>query len=340
MQVDFLLGWRYSPVVMKARHVLLLLVATLTADATVVCAAAEKPRRAYRPGTRVMSVDIRLQGLRRTYLLHVPRGYDPARPWPLVVAVHGAFSKASAMERETGWSDLADREGFIVAYPNGFGLFGLIQHWNAGHCCGRAADKKIDDVGFLSRVIDDVAKRMNVDPQRIYMTGFSNGGMLVYRFGAERPSEVAAIGVVSGTIASRVGEQSASWRIPDPGRPLPVVVFHGLADTKVPFGGGTTPRGNTTWTVAPVAEAVGFWVTNNGCRAEADREALWGGAVTRETRGGGRAGADVVLYSIEGWDHYWPGPYWAGRRPEGGSLGGFDAAEIVWQFFRRHERGP
>jgi len=76
------------------------------------------------------------------------------------LALHGAFGTAGTMERQSGFSELADREGFVVAYPNGIGLFGHLQHWNAGHCCGRAEMDRVDDVGFLRYVIRDVSSRV------------------------------------------------------------------------------------------------------------------------------------------------------------------------------------
>jgi polyhydroxybutyrate depolymerase len=88
----------------------------------------------YGPGTREYKVDLRLFGVRRSYLLHTPQGYQGGRDLPLIIALHGGFSTAADMEKETGFSGLADREMFFVAYPNGFGLLGRLQHWNADHC--------------------------------------------------------------------------------------------------------------------------------------------------------------------------------------------------------------
>jgi len=98
-------------------------------------------------------VDMRVRGSRRSYLIHVPPAHNSQQPLPLVVVIHGAFETAKDMEKRTGFSDLADQEGFVAVYPNGFGLFGLLQHWNAGHCCGKAAADDIDDVGFLKQAI-------------------------------------------------------------------------------------------------------------------------------------------------------------------------------------------
>jgi polyhydroxybutyrate depolymerase len=124
------------------------------------------------PGTYDQKTEIRAAGFRRSYRWHLPEGYDGRTPLPLVVAIHGAFSGAKAFERETGFSALADREGFIVAYPNGIGLFGLLRHWNSGHCCGKARKDDIDDVGFVATVIDQISERLLVDRGRIYVVGY------------------------------------------------------------------------------------------------------------------------------------------------------------------------
>ena len=100
-------------------------------------------------GSYRQKMDVRYNFLKRSYQVHVPPSYDPIIPLPLVVVLHGAFDNASGMEEATGFSTLADRENFIVQYPNGISLFGLLQHWNAGHCCGKAAADKVDDLGFF-----------------------------------------------------------------------------------------------------------------------------------------------------------------------------------------------
>ncbi|MEN8780988.1 MAG: PHB depolymerase family esterase, partial [Desulfobacterales bacterium] len=159
--------------------------------------------RLVRPKTYQGAVDIRINGFRRTYLVHIPPGYTPEIPLPLVVVIHGAFDTAEGMEKFSNFSRLADTENFIVMYPNGFGIMGFLQHWNAGHCCGKAADDKLDDVGFVAAAIEDVDVRLKIDRDRIYMVGFSNGGMLVYRFAAERGELLAAIAPLAASIGGR-----------------------------------------------------------------------------------------------------------------------------------------
>ena len=120
-------------------------------------------------GTYEQEMDIQAGGFNRSYGVHVPPGYDGRKPLPLVVVIHGAFDTAEGMETYSGFSKLSDRENFLVLYPNGMGLFGYLQHWNAGHCCGKAAKDQIDDVGFIEAAIEDVCSRLRVDRQKVFL---------------------------------------------------------------------------------------------------------------------------------------------------------------------------
>jgi hypothetical protein len=90
----------------------------------------------------------------------------------MVVVIHGVFDTVKGMEKFSGFSHLANQENFVVLYPEGIGIFGYLQHWNAGHCCGKAANDKIDDVGYLADAIKNVCNRLSIDRNRIYMVGF------------------------------------------------------------------------------------------------------------------------------------------------------------------------
>jgi polyhydroxybutyrate depolymerase len=291
-------------------------------------------------GSYQVKTDERAHGLRRSYRVHVPSGYSGAGALPLIVVVHGAFSTAKEMEKHSGFSELADREGFVVVYPEGFGLLGFLQHWNSGHCCGKALKSDLDDVGFIARVIDDVSARLKVDRSRIYMVGNSNGGMLTYRFAAERSDTVAAIAVVAGAIGGKPSAGEAEWRIPQPARPVPLIVFHGLNDQAVPYAGGRSLRKRHDRTFVSVSESLAFWVKNNGCMPAPRQQSLYDGRVTLESWSGCMADGGVVLYSLADWDHLWPGKYFTQRLGDQDSLRGFDAAQLIWQFFKRHRREP
>jgi polyhydroxybutyrate depolymerase len=285
-------------------------------------------------------MDIRIMGARRTYLVHVPPNYSPKKPLPLVVVIHGAFDTAAGMEKYSTFSDLADRESFIVMYPNGMGIFGLFQHWNAGHCCGKAANDDVDDVGFIASAINDVRVRLQIDPSRIYMVGFSNGGMLAYRFAAERGDILAAVAPLAASIGGRPSEDAPQWRIPDPVKPLSVITIHGMADDDIVYEGGVSLHRGGTRTFWSVNESIDFWVRHNGCHPNAAATELNHGHVRIHTWGACSNDTEVVLYLMENWGHVWPGRYFTAELEEEDPLKDFDAAEVIWNFFKSHTRKP
>lgn len=269
--------------------------------------------------------DVRINGFRRTYELHLPDGYKPEQTVPLLVAVHGAFSTAEKMEQETGFSALADEYGFIAAYPNGMGIAGLLQHWNAGHCCGKAAKDGIDDVGFLRTVIEDIRKNFLID--RVYMIGFSNGGMLVHRFAAEQSGGLAGAAVVAGAIGGRASKEEAIWQIPEPEAPVPMLIIHSRTDAHVPYdGGGSSRRSTNEREYLSVDEAVAFWAKHNRCGQSVETVEMNEALVERQRWTGE---APVELYALENWPHVWPGPFFSDR----GDLNGFDASAVILRFF-------
>ena len=252
-----------------------------------------------------------------------------------MVVIHGAFDTAKGMEKFSGFSRLADREDFIVLYPEGIGIFGYLQHWNAGHCCGKAADAQIDDVGYLAAAIDDVCMRLAVDRRRIYMVGFSNGGMMTYRFAAERADMLAAAAPIAASIGGRPDNDTPQWRIPRPKTPLPIFVVHGLNDDDIPFDGGRSIRRKGERSYFSVADSVNFWVETNACMDNPIDSHMSGGAIQLRSWNTCKNATVVVLCSIDDWGHTWPGPYFTDTLAADDPLFNFDAAEIIWNFFKQ-----
>lgn len=303
------------------------------------CSTSMPRRGAPAPGTYRQKLNERVMGARRQYRLHIPAGHRPDKPAALVLVLHGAFSTARRMEQTSGFSEVSDREGFLVAYPSGaYGLFGLLHHWNAGHCCGKAADDDLDDVGFLDKVIDDISQRVAVDESRIYMVGFSNGGMLTHRYAAERTQRLAAAAPVGAALSGRASSQEPWWRPPTPSDRLPMIIFHARDDDSVPYDGGISPRKGGEREYGSVAKSVHFWLEHNQCRQEATEEHLYGGRVLRETWTDPQGEPAVILYSIKAWGHEWPGPHAMGALDPDDAFRTFNAADIIWEFFETHTR--
>ena len=304
----------------------------------VGCTAGLPQGTAVGPRTFKNTVDIEINGFRRTYLVHVPTGYTPDIPLPLVVVIHGAFDTAQGMEQVSGFSLLADREGFIVLYPNGMGILGFLQHWNAGHCCGKAADDQVDDVGFVAATIEDVCSRLRVDRDRIYMVGFSNGGMLAYRFAAERGDLLAAVAPMAASIGGRPSQDLPEWRIPEPVQPVSMIPMHGLLDDDVPYEGGISRHRGGTRTYWSVEQSVEFWVAANGCKSPPVIQNLYDGKVVLKDWKNCTNKTEVSLHLINGWGHVWPGSSFTAALAADDPFQHFDAAEVLWAFFKSQRR--
>lgn len=274
-------------------------------------------------------------GLRRSYIVHVGISCDRKVPAPLVIVLHGGGGNGEGMVKLTNFNAVADREGFIVVYPDG-----IDRHWNDGRGVEwyRAHTQDVDDVGFISALIDELSRKLTVDVRKVYATGISNGGMMSYRLGCELSDRIAAIAAVTASLAvNKVKEWS-------PSRPIPVLIIAGTADPLVPWEGGDIRFGGRTYgTVVSVPDTVRFWVEKNGCAARPvvrrlpDSDPTDGTTVRREAYSGCRDGAEVVLYAVEGGGHTWPGGLqYLPERIIGKTSREFNASEVIWQFFKMH----
>jgi polyhydroxybutyrate depolymerase len=284
------------------------------------------------PGTSVQVTPIHYRWSTRTYLLHIPPGYDEQRAWPFLLVLHGAFGTAGTMERQSGFSALADREGFVVAYPNGIGLLGHLQHWNAGHCCGLAEMDRVDDVGFLRYVLHDVASRVRLDPQRLYVVGYSNGGMLAYRFASQESDSIAAVGVVAGSLGSSKDRDGTTCWIGPPKSRVPLIAIHGRDDEAVPFAGGPG-RHSGRRCYASVFDSVGLWARYCRCDLTPQVEEDLDGNLCTMTWRDDREYPWVLLYILDHWKHAWPGASVTGQLPQDHPLRMFEASQVIWEFF-------
>jgi len=237
----------------------------------------------------------------------------------LVLVLHGALQGATNVESVSGISAKADKEKFLVAYPNGTSRSGLAPTWNAGACCGYAQTNQVDDVGFLRALIDKLEHDYNVDPKRIFATGISNGGMMSYRLACELADRIAAIAPVEGA-------QDVDCR---PSGPVSVLVFHGTADLLVPYNGGTTPfQVGSKRKDTPVSSTVAFWVKQDGCSKTPRREEA--NQLHIDTYTGCTGSAGVTLYTVVGGRHAWPGTRLSGND--------VPATDIMWSFFAAHPK--
>jgi polyhydroxybutyrate depolymerase len=249
-----------------------------------------------------------------------------------VLALHGYTLNGIEQERVTGFSELADSEGFVVVYPNGLGS---PASWNAGPCCSYD-DKTRDDMGFLSDLIDYLGERLCIDQGRVYSTGFSNGGMMSYRLACQMADRIAAVASVAGSMVLPAEECQ-------PVRPVPLMHTHGTADPIVPFDGGSgptwlTPAGETPQVFPSVAEEVALFASLNGCSDST--ESVFSERDTNCTRQPVCNGnAEVMSCIVDGGGHTWPGS--AGNiltsLVTGPTSPTLSTTEVMWGFLKRHQ---
>jgi len=212
---------------------------------------------------------VRVGELDRRYRIYIPAKYDATRPTPVIVTFHGGGGSPESMIRLTGLNAKADEAGFIVVYPFGTGkLDNFMLTFNGGECCGYAMQKEIDDVGSTRMLLDDLATVVNVDTNRIYATGLSNGGIMSHYVASELSDRIAAIAPIGGPLMMETCQ---------PKRPVSMMQFHGTADTFAPFQGGFGENalgGKGVTDFRSVDHTINNWVKANGCNAEPQVVAL------------------------------------------------------------------
>jgi polyhydroxybutyrate depolymerase len=279
-----------------------------------------------------VEVGLRHQGRARQYLLHAPAG--PRTPAPLLLELHGRGIGPIMFDRWTGFSALADEEGFVLAMPSAIG-----EVWNDGRYRGPdwPEHQAIDDVGYLLAVIDDVAGQRAIDPARIYVVGMSNGATMAGRLAWEHAERIAAVAQVAGTAAAEIVAQH------DPATPLPLLEIHGSRDRSVPYDGGRAALWMRLFVRRPsrpvlsVDEWARRWVDRNGA-VEGPLVETVGPDVTVRRWRGPSAASDLAFYRVEGGGHTWPGarewmPPHLGRVSRS-----LDATRVSWGFLYAHRR--
>jgi polyhydroxybutyrate depolymerase len=254
------------------------------------------------PGRYELTLDH--DGTVREYRLYAPPGYDVTRQLPLVIALHAYPGSGAGMSELAGLDPVADREGFLTAYPDG-----INGGFNAFVCCGQA-----DDVGFLKALTEHLVREWNVDPDRIYLTGISNGGDLSFRAAVEAPGVFAAIGVVSGGF---IGNKPASATYA-PTRPVSVITFIGDQDR---YAGQFT-------------EGVQAWRQRLRC-VEAGPTPNRPARNVTLSRSRCADGSDIDVYTVAGMGHAWPG---ATTGTNAAPDAGIVATDLLWPFFSAHRR--
>ncbi len=260
-------------------------------------------------------------GLTRTCYVHLPSGYDGKRAMPLVLLLHGMGADGRGMAWLTHFNQIADQNGFVMAYPDGYQ-----RRWSFGPLLG-----SIDDVGYIGALVMALSGDLRIDQARIYVAGMSNGGGLVDLLACRRADVFAAFVVVAATISS------VMTHICRPARPVSVLMIHGTHDPLIPFAGGRRR------VLLSAPDTARHWARMAGCvtapMASYLPERVRDGTRVRREVYSSQGGAEMVFYAVENGGHTWPGglPYLP-ERIIGKTSQQMDASQVIWEFFQRHTR--
>ncbi len=270
--------------------------------------------------------EISIGGITRNFLLYVPGSIDKDHPLPLVLVFHGGGGHAYNMPRFTGFDTLAQTRGFIIAYPDS-----VNGHWNDTRALSPA-----DDVGFVSALISEVERKYPVDPTRIYATGISNGGFFAQRLACDLSDQIAAVASVAATMPETLVPAC------HPAHPVSVMFIQGTNDPLVHMEGGNIAR--THGRNISLAHAVYFWLNHDEIKSKPESTDLPshdpnGTRVHRDIHAGGKQNSEVVVYTIRGAGHTWPGgPQYFPEILVGKVNHDLNATEVIWDFFAHHQR--
>jgi polyhydroxybutyrate depolymerase len=271
------------------------------ADATPQTCSASQPT----PGN--LKASLQHGGQSRSYILHVPSGLTGAKPLAVVFDLHGAGGSGSQQQGLSGWDAVANREGFLTVYPDGTGGY-----WNVDDtCCGTAGTNKIDDVGFVRAIIEKLRAGYCIDSQRIYVSGFSNGGGLTHRLGCEAADVIAAIAPMSTDLRTQPCT---------PARPISMMEFRGTADSLEPYEGGLVGPAGGQYLAVGAKASLKLWADINLCTGTPTTIDKYCESYT--ACGGG---VETDLCSLPKVDH----------SPYGNSLS-FSVVDTAWKMFQRH----
>ena len=278
---------------------------------------------------------IHVGGIERTFVFHAPVALPHHAA--LLIAFHGSGETGEAFRRRTqsAFDQLADVNGFVVVYPDGFG-----RHWDD---CRRAASYSartlhIDDVGFVRALIGHFQEALDIDPQQVFAVGHSNGAQMSLRLALEMPDEIRAVAAIGASLPT---PENLDCHLT--GQPVSVLVMNGTADPINPYDGGrvTIFGFGNRGTVLSSEDTALYFASLTGAstapiteRVSAGGGSLWVGRSTWE----GLAGAEVVLDTIHGGGHVVPQRHLISRL--GRTDSNFDGPAEIWSFFARHARSP
>ena len=272
---------------------------------------------------QTLTATITHDGAQREYILYIPANYTGSSAVPLVLNYHGFMSSANGQMWYGDFRAIADTAGFIICHPEGTLLAGD-SHWNVG---GWTTGSTTDDVGFTSDLIDSLSELYNINQNKVFSTGLSNGGFMSYLLACELSDRIAAVASVAGSMTPE------TYSVCNPQHPTPILHIHGDVDPTVPYNGAAW-----TWSVNNLMQ---YWVGYNNCNTIPsttpfpDLNPGDGSTVEHIVYNGGDNGVTAEHMFITGGAHTWPGNIFGGA----GTNYDIDASLEIWKFFLRHDLG-
>jgi len=266
---------------------------------------------------QLLSQSITHQGMQRDYLIYIPATYDASQAVPLLFNFHGYTSTASAQLATSDMRPIADTANFLLVYPQG-ALFGNSTHWNVGSW---TLGSTVDDLGFVDDLIDTLAAAYNLDLERVYACGFSNGGFFSFALACGLSARIAAVASVAATMTQETTQSC------QPVHPTAILTMHGTADVLVRYTGGFPPN------VSSVNQVINYWSSYNNTNPSPsqvnlpDLDPNDGSTVEKVVYSQGDSCTTVEHYRIVNGGHSWPG--------NTGNMD-IDANTIIWNFLSQY----
>ena len=289
----------------------------------LLLAACKKDDTPTTPKVYRFNSSIQVDGLTRTYTVNLPPNYYEASNLSLVIALHGGGGSGAQFESTNNLTPKANASGFIVVYPDGTGV---INTWNAGRCCGSAMNNKVDDVKFISQLIDKLLADYKINPKKVYATGHSNGGILCHRLACELSNKIAAI---APNGCSMVMSTPCN-----PARPVPILHMHSKLDQHVPYQGGVG-NGVTGISVPPLDSVFTVWSGKNGC-TNPNQLSFSNSSYSLTKWLSCSNNSSIHFYLPNDGGHGWPGGLPGGPSSDIPSTA-INANDLLWDFFQQYQ---
>ena len=315
---------------MKLNHFSILLFTIIFSIYTISC----KSPKSGNYNDNVLEFKMNWEGHERLYLVHLPSEEKMRNPTPVLFNIHGGGGTAKGNIKLTfgRFNELSKRDGFIVVYPEA-----IDKNWNDGRILNsvKAWEENIDDVGFITAIVEELKKKYNVDSDRIFTSGMSNGGFMSSRLACDRADIFRGSAILTASLSSDYFPHC------NPEKPVAILVMNGTADKLVPYKGGEVKvfkksRGK----IISTDELISFWKDKNGCTTkkpivELEDTVKEGTTVSIEEYSNCNDGGSLILYKINEGGHTWPGgKQYLGKWLIGKTNRDIIACDVIWNYFK------